>query len=42
MIRRYKAYIKASDQGLPVNKVAGGGLAWLDWKAVWEELKQYV
>jgi chromosome partitioning protein len=42
MIRRYKAYIKASDQGLPVNKVAGGGSAWLDWKAVWEELKQYV
>jgi chromosome partitioning protein len=42
MIRRYKAYIKASDQGVSVGKVAGGGLAWSDWKAVWEELKLYV
>jgi chromosome partitioning protein len=42
MVRRYKAYIRASDQGVCINKVSGGGLAWSDWKAVWEELKQYV
>jgi len=38
-IRRYKAYIKAADQCLPVNKVQGGGLAWHDWRSLWEELK---
>jgi chromosome partitioning protein len=41
-IRRYKAYIKATDLGLPVDKVSGGGIAWSDWKVLWEELKQYV
>jgi chromosome partitioning protein len=41
-IRRYKAYIKATDLGMSLNKVSGGGIAWLDWKGLWEELKQYV
>ena len=41
-IRRYKAYVKATDLGLPVNKIAGGGIAWSDWTILWEELKNYV
>jgi len=41
-IRRYKAYVKASDQGLPINKISGGGIAWSDWKALWEELKDVI
>jgi chromosome partitioning protein len=42
MIRRYKVYVKASDQGLPVSAVSGSGTAWGDWKELAKELKQYV
>ena len=42
MIRRYKVYVKASDQGLPVVSVAGSGTAWGDWKELYKELKAYV
>lgn len=42
MIRRYKVYVKASDQGLPVASVAGSGTAWGDWKSLLKELKEYV
>ena len=41
-IRRYKAYVRATDLGLPLNKVSGGGIAWSDWTTLWEELKDYV
>lgn len=39
MIRRYKAYIKASHEGKTVNAISGGGMAWNDWTALWGELK---
>lgn len=37
-IRRYKAYIKAADAGVIVEKAPGGGVAWRDWEEVWKEL----
>lgn len=37
-IRRYKAYIKAADAGVVVEKAPGGGVAWRDWTEVWKEL----
>lgn len=37
-IRRYKAYIKAADAGVVVEKAPGGGIAWRDWTEVWKEL----
>lgn len=37
-IRRYKAYIRAAEAGVIVEKVSGGGVAWHDWTAVWEGL----
>ncbi|NEQ29612.1 MAG: ParA family protein [Leptolyngbya sp. SIO4C5] len=37
-IRRYKAYIKAADLGVVVEKAPGGGVAWRDWEIVWKEL----
>lgn len=42
MIRRYKSYIKASDQGSPLSAVTGSGTAWGDWKELYKELKEYV
>ena len=37
-IRRYKAYIKAAEAGVVVNKVPSGGVAWRDWEEVWKEM----
>lgn len=37
-IRRYKAYIKAADQGCPIKAAPGGGVAWHDWEAIWGEI----
>lgn len=42
MIRRYKVYVRASDQGLPLDRISGGSVAWSDWKELYKELKQYV
>ncbi|HEY9659125.1 MAG TPA: ParA family protein, partial [Allocoleopsis sp.] len=41
-VRRYKAYIKASDLGVPVHQAPGGNTAWRDWKELSKELKDAI
>ena len=37
-IRRYKAYVRAADAGVPLKEAPGGGIAWRDWEVLGKEL----
>lgn len=39
MIRHYKAYMRAAEQGEIVSNVRNGGIPWHDWQSLWEELQ---